>query len=147
MTKKTERQFERDLSGKAIGSLCQQLEWAVTNHEMGKSYSLLRELGVYISYDWLKDVGQVKPDDCREHFQRISGATAVPTVDVSSELIQRPVCAPLGDSPTFEEFLNTIKGMRISAAGKDEVPIDMIRQARVEEQRAVYDLICGRRRT
>eukprot|EP00959_Pyramimonas_sp_CCMP1952_P319861 6692980-Pyramimonas_sp.AAC.1 len=35
VTKKIERQFERDLKGKAITSLCQQLEWAVTNHEMG----------------------------------------------------------------------------------------------------------------
>ena len=47
--KRNERDFERKQKKEAVVTICAELESAYENHETGKQYRLLRELGVNLS--------------------------------------------------------------------------------------------------
>ena len=96
---------------------------------------------MYVSNDWIGDLGQGKPEDCTKYFESIFGTWASPAFDVSSEPQQRAVRVEFVCAPRSEKLQETIRSMRASAAGKDEVPIDVIRKAFIPLHMTIHDCL------
>ena len=66
--KRNERDFERKQKKEAVLTICVELESAYENHETGKQYRLLRELGVNLRDDDYSGI-----EARRQHFLKTSG--------------------------------------------------------------------------
>ena len=65
--KRNERDFERKQKKEAVATIGAELESAYENHETGKQYRLLRELGVNLRDDDYSGIEAITPEACRQH--------------------------------------------------------------------------------
>ena len=126
--KKNERVFERKQKKEAVTTICAELEIAYEKHETGKQYRLLRELAI-------------TPEACRQHLLKISGEPNDPPLNVSDQVSQQQCNTELDGEPTFEEFTKTLREMKVSAPGDDEITVDMIRTANIPLQECILRLL------
>ena len=56
-----------------MATICAELESAYENHETGKQYRVLRELGVNLRDGDFSGIEAITPEVCRQHFLKISG--------------------------------------------------------------------------
>ncbi|CAK0794339.1 unnamed protein product, partial [Prorocentrum cordatum] len=120
---------ERQCKAAFIESACQEVEHAIAQHDTGKMYRSLRELGVWLQgFSW-KESDPFTPEEARDHFINIGGQpNSLPNLPtVVDRLPQRPVDDALAARPEAAEIDNAIRATRVSAGGADEVAIDMIR--------------------
>ena len=68
--KRNERDFQRKQKKEAVATICAKLESTYENHETGKQYRLLRELGVNLKDDDYSGIEAITPEACRQHFLR-----------------------------------------------------------------------------
>ena len=121
----SERDFERKQRKEAVATICAELESAYENHETGKQYRLLRELGVNLRDDDYSGIEAITLEACRQHFLLISGEPNEPLLNVADQVPQQQVNAGFDREPTFEEFVETLHEMKVSAPGDDEITVDI----------------------
>ena len=139
--KRNERDFERKQKKEAVVTICAELESAYENHETGKQYRLLRELGVNLRDDDYSGIEAITPEACRQQFLKISGEPNDPPMNVADQLPQQQVNAELDREPTFEEFVKTLHETKVSAPGDDEITVDMIETAPIPIQECILRLL------
>ena len=139
--KRNERDFERKQKKEAVVTICAELESAYENHETGKQYRLLRELGVNLRDDDYSGIAAIPPEACRKHFLKISGEPHQPALNAADQVPQRQVNAELEREPTFEELVTTLHEMKVSAPGDDEITVGMIETAPIPIQEYILRLL------
>ena len=111
------------------------------NHDLGKFYQLLRDLGMWIQDSDFRSAPPFPSNQARDHFLKIA-SDANPVADwVFEDVVQRPEYAPLAAPLLRDEYQACLKGMRASAAGDDAVTISMWRSAGPAVQDALWALI------
>ena len=91
-----------------MATICAELESAYENHETGKQYRLLRELGVNLRDDDYSGIEAVTPEACRQHVLKTSGEPNEPPLIAADQVPQQQVNAELDREPTFEELVKTL---------------------------------------
>ena len=122
-------------------TICAELDGAYENHETGKQYRLLRELGVKLRDDDYLGIEAITPEACRQHFWNISGEPNDPPLNVAEQVPQQQVNAEMDREPTFEEFVKTLHEMKVSAPGDDEITVDIIETAPIPIQECILRLL------
>ncbi|CAK0819626.1 unnamed protein product [Prorocentrum cordatum] len=142
MRARVQRQ-ERRCKAALIESVCQEVEYAIAQHDTGNMYRSLRELGVWLQGFSLKESDPFTPEEARDHFIYIGGQpNSVPDLPtVVDRLPQRPVDDALAVRPETTEIDNAIRTMRVSAGAADEVTIDMIRHGGEQARQLVRLLV------
>ena len=138
--KRRERDFEWKQRKEAVATICAELESAYENHETGKQYRLLRELGVNLRDDDFSGI-EATLKACRQRFLKISGEPNEPPLNAADQVPQQQVNAELDREPIFEEFVKTLHEMKVSALGDDEITVDMIETAPIPIQECILRLL------
>ena len=132
----------RQIRREWIEGILKELDHAMAIGDLGKFYMGLRELGV--SIEEFSQRGRVEhtPEQLKQHFEAIGKEQIVVTAEVLSRLPRaRPTRDSLGEAPGDAEILVVWKKMRESAAGPDEVTINMLRYAGDKLQAKFFDLV------
>ena len=79
----------------------------------------------------------ITPEACRQHFLKISGEPNDPPLNVADQVPQQQNSG----EPTFEEFVKTLREMKVSAPGDDEITVDMIETAPRPFQECILRLL------
>ena len=66
--KRNERDFERKQKKEAVATICAELESAYENHETGKQYRLLRELGLNLRDDDDSGIEAITPETLADNI-------------------------------------------------------------------------------
>ena len=77
-------------------TICAELESAYENHETGKQYRRLREMGVNLKDDDYSRMEAAAPEACRKHFLKIDGDPNEPPLNVADPVPQRQVKNRIG---------------------------------------------------
>ena len=128
-------------------ALCREIavevERAMENNNTGAMNRLTKQLNIWSRYNNdNKEVDEVTAEKFRESIELVAGAAnELPADDHLKHFVQRPVEHWLGEPPEAEEVNEAWRGMRDSAAGRDEVTIGMLRASPLEVRTALAALI------
>jgi len=125
--KQKARNFERRARRDAIVEVCNDLEWATQNHDVGRMYRNLRELGVQMSPVQMRGVEEITAEKGRDHLFAIGGQPAVVRQGVLDGVQAKNTNFDMDKEPEDQEIEVAMRGMRESAGGQDEVTILMLR--------------------
>ncbi len=139
MVRRKERRWRREL----VDHLCNGIQRAVDTRDTRKFYAGLKELGLNVKETGVVEEEAYPADQAADHLWRISGGPNRPPThaQVLEAHPQRPSATQLAAVPDPEEVWAAVKEMRVSAAGDDEVTIDMIRAGGPAVQKATVDLV------
>ncbi|CAK0831872.1 unnamed protein product, partial [Prorocentrum cordatum] len=124
-----------------VSSVCGDLEQALHWQDMGRFYRGLRSLGVDLAKFSTRGQQEFTSDQIAEHFAKIGAEPNEVDVEALELPPPRPKSFGLGEPPEDEEIDLAWRKMRPSAAGHDEVRIELIRLSAPEMRAALRDLV------
>lgn len=139
-----ERRIQRSLKKELIDEICEQIEKAIKDGDEGSKFRLIRELGFDLHDRYKKRATEVvTSEQHKKSIMEVAGRPndAAEGHDPLAGIQQKPVREELNQHPTEEEINEATRTMRDSAAGKDEIRIDMIRKAPARFKVALRELI------
>jgi len=118
-----------------------QMEHAMDEHDLGKFYRLMRQLGASLNDKDTREQQHYTPEEARTPFLKLAGSANEVDLQVNASVEQKEPAKCL-DKPLWQvEFEKALKEMKDSAPGDDEITIGMIRSAGQEFQTELWLLV------
>ena len=137
--KRQSQQFEREVRTEMVQEICDEIEWARMNNDMGKVYAGIRQLGLRMKEDSKIDSSMIEPGKARQHFLEIGSENTAGLSSLGS-VSSVPVDPQLDVEPSETEYELALTAMKDSAGGADEVTTGMVKAA-PSVKRAIFTLL------